>query len=57
MNILVTLDENYLNPLRTMLWSLHQAEPDLPRRGADTGKNTELVDSCVHGYGEGIVDD
>lgn len=30
MNILVTLDENYLNPLRTMLWSLHQAEPDTP---------------------------
>ena len=28
MNILVTLDENYLDPLRTMLWSLHQAEPD-----------------------------
>ena len=30
MNILVTLDENYLDPLRTMLWSLHQAEPDTP---------------------------
>lgn len=30
MNILVTLDENYLEPLRTMLWSLHQAEPETP---------------------------
>lgn len=30
MNILVTLDENYLDPLRTMLWSLHQAESDTP---------------------------
>ena len=30
MDILVTLDENYLVPLRTMLYSLHQAEPDTP---------------------------
>lgn len=30
MNILVTLDENYLDPLQTMLYSLHQAEPDTP---------------------------
>ena len=34
---------------------LHPGRTDLLRRGADTGKNAELVDSCVHGYGgEGI---
>ena len=35
---------------------LHQSCPDLRRRGADTGKDTELVNPAVHGHGKGVMD-
>ena len=35
---------------------LQQTEPELPGRGADAGKDAQLVQPCLHGDGKGVAD-